>query len=283
MDKHFRLRALALAVGSALILAACGGSGSTASALSGNAAEGLAIANTTLTARDALGNTRSTTTDASGNYTLDTAGLRFPLMLQITGSKGVWHALVSADDAGRSANINNATDSVALLALGLSSSAALQNAFTKGSFRQISATRIAEAGLRAVLVAHFDAVGLHRHVRRVRRHDRRLGPDPAVALGRRLGRHCARHDRTGLAGVRRAAHRWRRALPVGDEPSLRRWRAGGGTIPGPGAVVATHARGARRGRRSPRSRLRTAEADAVGARSVPKLSFRRNTPVINAF
>ena len=101
MDKHFRLRALALAVGSALILAACGGSGSTASALSGNAAEGLAIANTTLTARDALGNTRSTTTDASGNYTLDTTGLRFPLMLQITGSKGVWHALVSADDADR--------------------------------------------------------------------------------------------------------------------------------------------------------------------------------------
>ena len=110
MDKHFRLRALALAVGSALILAACGGSGSTASTLSGNAAEGLAIANATLTARDAVGNTSSTTTDASGNYSLDTAGLRFPLMLQITGSKGVWHALVSADDAGRSANVNNATD-----------------------------------------------------------------------------------------------------------------------------------------------------------------------------
>jgi hypothetical protein len=148
MDKHFRLRALTLAVSGALILAACGGGGS-ASALSGTAAEGLAIANATLTARDAVGNTRSTTTDASGNYSLDTAGLRFPLMLQITGSKGVWHALVSADDdAGRTANVNNATDSVALLALGLGSSAALQNAFTNGSFRQISAARIAEADAR---------------------------------------------------------------------------------------------------------------------------------------
>lgn len=148
MDKHFRLRALTLAVSGALILAACGGGEGSASALSGTAAEGLAIANATLTARDAVGNTRSTTTDAGGNYSLDTAGLRFPLMLQITGSKGVWHALVSTDDTGRTANVNNATDSVALLALGLGSSAALQNAFTNGSFREVSAARIAEADAR---------------------------------------------------------------------------------------------------------------------------------------
>ena len=35
-------------------------------------------------------------------------------MLQVTGSKGVWHTLVIADDAGRTVNVNNATDSVAL-------------------------------------------------------------------------------------------------------------------------------------------------------------------------
>ena len=58
MDKHFRLRALTLAVSGALILAACGGGEGSASALSGTAAEGLAIANATLTARDAVGNTR---------------------------------------------------------------------------------------------------------------------------------------------------------------------------------------------------------------------------------
>ena len=57
MDKHFRLRALTLAVSGALILAACGGGEGSASALSGTAAEGLAIANATLTARDAVGNT----------------------------------------------------------------------------------------------------------------------------------------------------------------------------------------------------------------------------------
>jgi hypothetical protein len=37
---------------------------------------------------------------------------------------------------------------VALLALGLGSSAALQNAFTNGSFREVSAARIAEADAR---------------------------------------------------------------------------------------------------------------------------------------
>lgn len=145
MQNRFRLRALALAVSSALILTACGGGGGSATTLSGTAAEGLAIANATLTARDTLGNTRSTTTDASGNYTLDTAGLSYPLMLQVTGSKGVWHALVSADDAGRTVNVNNATDSVALLALGLGSSAALQSAFASGNFSQIDAARIAAA------------------------------------------------------------------------------------------------------------------------------------------
>lgn len=54
MDKHFRLRALTLAVSGALILAACGGGEGSASALSGTAAEGLAIANATVTARDTL-------------------------------------------------------------------------------------------------------------------------------------------------------------------------------------------------------------------------------------
>lgn len=87
MQDRFRLRALALAVSSALTLTACGDGGSSATTLSGTAAEGLAIANATVTARDTLGKTRSTTTDASGNYTLDTAGLSYPLMLQVTGSE----------------------------------------------------------------------------------------------------------------------------------------------------------------------------------------------------
>ena len=145
MQHHFRLQALALAVSSTLILAACGGGGGSGSQLSGVAAEGLAIANATITVKDAQGNTRTATTDANGNYTLDTSGLSFPLMLQVSGSKGVWHALVTEDDRGRPANINNATNSVALLALGAVSGDALQSAFSSGSFKTVSAATVGDA------------------------------------------------------------------------------------------------------------------------------------------
>jgi hydroxybutyrate-dimer hydrolase len=145
MEHRFRLRAITLAITSALILTACGGGGGNSSTLNGIAAEGLAIANQTVTLKDARGTTRTATTDANGNYSIDTGGLTYPLMLQITGSKSVWYALVSTDDAGKPANINNATHSVALMALGVSSGTALQAAFSSGSFRDMSASALANA------------------------------------------------------------------------------------------------------------------------------------------
>ena len=145
MEHRFRLQALSLAISSALILTACGGGGSHSSTLDGIAAEGLAIANQTVTLKDANGATRTATTDANGNYRFNTGGLTYPLMLQITGSKGVWYALVSSDDAGKPANINNATHSVALMALGANSGAALQTAFSSGSFKAVTASALANA------------------------------------------------------------------------------------------------------------------------------------------
>ncbi len=122
--------------------------GSHPQSVSGIAAEGLAIANAAVTVKDAVGNTRSVTTDARGNYTIDTAGLTFPLMLQVTGNKGVWYALVTEDDRGRQANINNATNSIALLALGAASGTELQAAFAAGSFKSVSAATVANADSR---------------------------------------------------------------------------------------------------------------------------------------
>ncbi|HMV18091.1 MAG TPA: 3-hydroxybutyrate oligomer hydrolase family protein [Rhodocyclaceae bacterium] len=146
MQNSFQIRALAAAIGSALVLAACGGGGSTGySQINGTAAEGTAIANSTLTVKDASGKTRSVTTDASGNYTLSLADLSFPFMLQITGSQGTWHALVSSDDVGKPVNVNNATDSIAQLALGVSGNAALRAAFTAGSFKSVTGQAIASA------------------------------------------------------------------------------------------------------------------------------------------
>lgn len=144
MSPSFRLHTIALSVAAALTLGACGGSGGTQTT-TGIAAEGAAIANTTLHIKDALGNTRNATTGADGSYTVNTSGLGYPLMLQITGSKGTWHALVTDADRGQPANINNATDNVALLALGLSTTAELQSAFASGSFKSVTSAAVANA------------------------------------------------------------------------------------------------------------------------------------------
>ncbi len=147
MEYRFQLKALALAVGSALVLSACGGGGDKNSSIqmSGIAAEGLAIANSTITIKDKSGQTRTATTDSNGNYSVQTVGLSFPLMLQVTGSQGVWHALVTEDDAGKPININSATNSIAQLALGVTSDAALKAAFTAATFSQVSAASVANA------------------------------------------------------------------------------------------------------------------------------------------
>ncbi|MDY0036847.1 MAG: D-(-)-3-hydroxybutyrate oligomer hydrolase [Zoogloea oleivorans] len=145
MEHRFRLRALTLAISSALILSACGGNGKHDSQLSGIAAEGLAIANKTITAKDTSGRTLTATTDANGNYALNVSGLTYPLMLQVTGDKGIWHALVTVEDADKPVNINNATNSIALLALGANSDADLQAAFRSANFMGISAATLLSA------------------------------------------------------------------------------------------------------------------------------------------
>lgn len=146
MNNRVRRNSLALAVSSALLVAACGGGGGGGGAqLSGIAAEGQAIANGVVTVKDRLGQTRTAQTDASGNYTMNVSGLSYPLMFQITGSKGTWHALATEADIDQRININNATNSIAMLALGLSNDNALKAAFASGNFIQVTSTAIADA------------------------------------------------------------------------------------------------------------------------------------------
>jgi hydroxybutyrate-dimer hydrolase len=147
MTYPLRQSALALAFSGALVLTACGGGsgGGSKTNLSGIAAEGLAIANQTVSLKDASGNIRQASTDANGSFSFDITGLNYPFMLQVTGSKGIWYALVTGDDAGKPANINNGTNSIALLALGVGSNNALQAAFTSGSFKDVSGSAVANA------------------------------------------------------------------------------------------------------------------------------------------
>ncbi len=82
---------LALPIITAALLSACGGSGSSPSAVtnSGVAAVGAPISLGTLTAMDATGRTTSTTVAADGTYSLDfLSGLTAPVLLRAEGVSG---------------------------------------------------------------------------------------------------------------------------------------------------------------------------------------------------
>lgn len=128
------------------LLAGCGGGGGSGSAaLTGVAAEGLAIANTTVTLKDANGNTRTATTNASGNFSISTAGLTAPFMLRVTGANGTYYTLVTSGDTGQRVNITNFTHGISLMALSAADDAALATAFNNGTFKNVTSTAIAAA------------------------------------------------------------------------------------------------------------------------------------------
>lgn len=131
----------------------CGGSGSSGSdnvpapgvTLKGVAAEGAAIANGTISIRDANGATRSATTDDNGNFSFSTSGLQFPLMLKVAGSNGTYYTLLTADDVDKRVNLTNFTRSIAQLALNAADDAALEASFNSGDFRSVSSSKVVEA------------------------------------------------------------------------------------------------------------------------------------------
>lgn len=117
--------------------------------LSGTAATGAAIANATVTLKDAQGKLFTATTDAAGRYALDMKNLHLPGVLRV----GALHAPVTAEDLGQTLNINPLTDlALAHLAEQLSSSY-----YDKGDFSGLSKAKVdaalslVQAKLRALL------------------------------------------------------------------------------------------------------------------------------------
>lgn len=118
---RFKLAAL----GAASILVACGGGGDVSSpfqTLSGQAAVGAALANSSLTAKCATGAAITGTTAADGTFTVTlSGGQTAPCMVQVANGSGFLHGF--ADAAGR-VNVTQLTDLVVSRALGSDAAAA---------------------------------------------------------------------------------------------------------------------------------------------------------------
>lgn len=112
-------KTLAALLGSALILAACGGSpgGSTSDSatISGVAAAGLPLAGT-VTVKDAQGVTRQAAIGTNGSYSIDVTGMTAPFVFRASGRAGgreyVIHSAATQADVGGVINVTPLTDLV---------------------------------------------------------------------------------------------------------------------------------------------------------------------------
>jgi hydroxybutyrate-dimer hydrolase len=124
---------------------ACGNNSSSIPQLSGTAATGLAIANSTVTLKDGSGQTASALTDANGHFTVSLVGLHAPLVIQASAAAGNVYAVVGASEVARQINVTPLTHAVAKMALGAADDAALDDAFANASFSALSTATIASA------------------------------------------------------------------------------------------------------------------------------------------
>ena len=106
------------------VLVACGGgggssSGSSSSSLSGTVASGSPLVSGTLNLVDANGRTSSTPIASDGSYSISTAGLTPPFVLQASGYVGgnLVTMYSAAASASQTANVTPLTQGVAMLAL----------------------------------------------------------------------------------------------------------------------------------------------------------------------
>lgn len=93
----------AILVFMAAILAACGGSGGSTTAVKGIAAGGAPIAGATVTLKDTAGNIKTATTKSDGTFSVDVTGLTPPFILSVAGSGGPYYSYAGSTDG--SANL----------------------------------------------------------------------------------------------------------------------------------------------------------------------------------
>ena len=126
-------------------LIACSSNGTVISQISGTAATGLAIANSTMTLKDSNGHIVTATTDANGNFTFNVESLRAPVVLKAVSTSGNVYAVVDAIELKKQINVTPLSHAVTKMALGAADDAAMDAAFDSASFGPLSATAIAKA------------------------------------------------------------------------------------------------------------------------------------------
>jgi len=98
----------------ALLFQGCSGGGSSSTTtptpvnMSGTAARGFAVANATITIKDAAGASKTATTGADGKYTVDVAGMTAPFLVKVEAAGGT--ALCSVGGAAGVVNIHPFTN-----------------------------------------------------------------------------------------------------------------------------------------------------------------------------
>jgi hydroxybutyrate-dimer hydrolase len=126
-------------------LIACGSDTSSQAQISGTAATGMAIANRTITLKDANGHTASVVTDANGNFNFGADRLHAPVVIKASATSGNVFAVVGLSELSNQINVTPLTHAVLKMALGAADDAAMDAAFDSGSFGTLSASAIAAA------------------------------------------------------------------------------------------------------------------------------------------
>ncbi len=126
-------------------LMGCSGNNSSVTHISGTAATGSAIANSTITLKDSNGHTFSATSDVNGNFSIDVDNVQPPVVVKAPASSGNVYAVVGASELTKQINVTPLTHAVVKMALGVADDAAVDAAFATGSFSPLGPTAIAKA------------------------------------------------------------------------------------------------------------------------------------------
>jgi hydroxybutyrate-dimer hydrolase len=127
-----------------LILVACG-SGGNSVIVSGTAASGPAIASTTITVKDSKGSLSSATTDSNGNFSFNLVDTKAPFMFKVSTSTNNFYALMATSEMQNHINVTPFSHAISKMALSAADDAAIDAAFTAGSFSTVGSSAIASA------------------------------------------------------------------------------------------------------------------------------------------
>jgi hydroxybutyrate-dimer hydrolase len=141
---NFSESLIAVSILSCALISGCS-SNSVVTKISGTAATGLAVANSTITVKDSNGHTFSATSDANGSFTVNVDNLQPPIVLKAPSTSGNVYAVVGAAELTKQINVTPLTHAVVKLALGAADDAAVDAAFNSASFGPLGPTAIANA------------------------------------------------------------------------------------------------------------------------------------------